>query len=153
MQAFRQAVTVAWARLSTLDPGWLLVLALPLAMWVVNSDWVFTNPLAGEVDPWIYTGYFVNFSHHMRLFPNTYFGTRLSWTLVGAAAHHLFDPLIANHAIRLGLCYLSLGSLYLILREMVSRRAGVFGVLVMGCSVAFLRTVGWDYHNNIDNAF
>src|SRR5262249_52954355 len=123
---------------------WLL-LGLPWLLLLINCDWAVVDPLSGWLDPWIYTGFFLNLRHHLHLFPGTYYGSRLGWVIPGYVVHHAFSPVVANYILRLALFYGTILPLYFVLRETVHRRAALVGAMMMGCYTWFLFSIGWDY--------
>lgn len=127
------------------DLGLVVVLAWPLILLAINGSWAYGDPFAGFIDPWIYTGYMLDFPAHQRIFPNIYYGSRLSWLLPGYVVFKLLPPLAANFLLRLVLVWGATGSLYLILRDTVGRRGALFATLLLGAHAYFLLAIGWDY--------
>src|SRR5208283_5519114 len=79
----------------------IAVLLLPLIVLWRQDNTLFTG--YGYLDPWFYLGFFRNLVEFKRnLFPATYYGSRLSWILPGAAVHGLFAPVAANCVLHLG---------------------------------------------------
>jgi hypothetical protein len=111
-----------------------------------------TGPL-GLIDPWVYFGFFLDLIPHIRAFKGAYFTTRLTWTVPGAIVYHFFSPVVATYVLHLALFYTSTIALYLILKMTVSRRAAVFGVLLMGFHSYFLWSVGWPYMDGAANTY
>src|SRR5713101_933374 len=57
----------------------------------------FTNySPAGFLDPWIYTGYFTNFSDLVQRFGMPYYPSRLPYVLFGVSVYSVFSPIVAN---------------------------------------------------------
>jgi hypothetical protein len=135
----------AW--FARIDAGLLLILSLPWMILRFDRTWLFAYSASsyGFIDPWVYFGYFLDLTQHLRTFKGAYFTTRLSWILPGAAVYHAFPPLVAPYVLHLSLFYAATVSLYLILKHTVSTRAAVVGTLLMGCHAYFLRSMGWDY--------
>jgi 4-amino-4-deoxy-L-arabinose transferase-like glycosyltransferase len=129
------------------DAGILLIAGLPWVILRFDASWLFAYSTSsfGFIDPWIYLGYFLDLTQHLRTFKGAYFSTRLTWTVPGAIVYHLFSPLVAAHVLHLGLFYAATVSLYLILKMTVSRRAALLAALLMGSHSHFLCSVGWDY--------
>jgi hypothetical protein len=130
-----------------LDSRLLLIAALPWAILRLDSSWLFAYSTSsfGFIDPFIYFGYFLDLTQHLRSFKGAYFSTRLTWTVPGAIVYHFFSPLHAAYVLHLALFYLATLSLYIILRITVSRRAALVAAILMGCHSYFLRSIGWDY--------
>lgn len=139
-----------WRRKAWIDV--LLLLALPWIVQLGYDAWLYLS-MKTCIDPWVYTGYAVNFSHHYHLFPNAYYGTRLAAILPAAGVHHLLTPAAANLVLRLGLFYLSAGVLYLLLRELGGRRAALIGSLFLCGATPFLHSIGWDYPDGFANLY
>src|SRR5580765_9046317 len=76
-----------------------------LFCWVFVSVlvlWIgpFTNYApAGFLDPWIYTGYFTNFTDLVTRFGMPYYVSRLPYVLFGRAVYAVFTPWVANFLI------------------------------------------------------
>jgi hypothetical protein len=141
----RRSAQGTW--LARIDAGLLVVLSLPWMILRFDRTWLFAYSTSsyGFIDPWVYFGYFLDLTQHLRTFKGAYFTTRLSWILPGAAVYHIFPPLIAPYVLHLALFYAATVSLYLILKQTVSTRAAILGTLLMGCHAYFLRSMGWDY--------
>ena len=130
---------LSWLR--RYDGAWLVLLALPLLLLALNHNWI-VGPLYH--DSWLYFGYYHNLVNHLKTFNHLYYGCRLSVILPGWLAYRFLPPLAANHALHLGLYYVSVGALYLVLKETVNRRAAFLASLCMGGHFFFLSAVGWD---------
>jgi hypothetical protein len=129
------------------DPGLLTILALPWVILRFDSTWLFAyaiNPF-GFIDPWVYFGYFLDLTQHLRTFKGAYFTARLTWTVPGAIVYHLFPPLLATYVLHLALFYAATISLYLILKTTVSQRAAILATLLMAFHSYFLWSIGWPY--------
>ncbi|PZV12603.1 MAG: hypothetical protein DCF22_12115 [Leptolyngbya sp.] len=120
-----------------------LLLLLPLLLLSITQIWIFN--LNGQLDPWFYLGYFIRLKQYLIAFPDTYYGSRLSWVLPGYLAYFLFPPLVANYVLHLSFYSLATLSLYFILRPSVGRRAAFLASASMGSYAYFLLAIGWDY--------
>jgi hypothetical protein len=120
-----------------------ILLLTPVFLCLVIPDWIF-NPAAG-IDPYLYLGFFRNFSHHIVVFGATYYATRLPFIIPGYICYKIFPPLAANYVLHLGFYYVALFSLYFILRMAVNRRAALLTAVLMGFYPYFMAAVGWDY--------
>ena len=138
-----------------IDLGLLPILALPLLILKLDDTWLFAFSAAsgppgcvgckqGFIDPWVYFGYFLDLTHHLRTFRTGYFAGRLPWVLPGFLAYHYFSPLTAAYVLHLVFFWVALVSLYLILKLTVSRRTALMTGLLMGCYPYFLWAIGWD---------
>lgn len=147
-------------------PGWwrridlalLPILALPLLILRVDDTWLFAYSATGGppgclgcehgyIDPWIYFGYFLDLTQHLHTFRTGYFGGRLPWIVPGFLAYRSFPPLVAPYVLHVAFYWVAVVSLYLILKNTVSRRAALLTALLMGCHSYFLWAIGWDYVN------
>jgi hypothetical protein len=136
-----------WGWWTRVDTGLLTILALPWVILRFDSTWLFAyaiNPF-GFIDPWVYFGYFLDLTQHLRTFKGAYFTTRLTWTVPGAIVYHLFPPLLATYVLHLTLFYAATISLYLILKITVSQRAAILATLLMAFHSYFLWSIGWPY--------
>uniref|UniRef100_Q01QP1 Glycosyltransferase RgtA/B/C/D-like domain-containing protein n=1 Tax=Solibacter usitatus (strain Ellin6076) TaxID=234267 RepID=Q01QP1_SOLUE len=125
---------------------WIAIIALPLLVLWHRDDALYTPPWFS--DPWFYLGYFKNLVDFKRdLFPDAYFGSRLSWILPGAAVHSLFAPVVANFILHVGVHLVASLSFFAILRRAVSERAAFLGTLVFSLHPWLWAATGWDYVN------
>src|SRR5262249_7589238 len=128
-----------------------LLLILPVLLLTINHHWVFSD--TRRIDPWVYFGYYLNLPNHLHAFGGTYYGTRLSTIIPGYLAYQLLPPLAANYILHLILDYASVLSLYMILSQTLSRRAGFLAATCMGCHFFFLQAIGWDYVDGFSIAY
>lgn len=99
----------------------------------------------GTLDPWIYTGYFQNFTDLIEKFGLAYYCSRLPYILVGIAAYNVFAPAVANWVLNALWLTTMLAPLYLIIRRYYDGRAATLATLA-GLTNAFLiSTIVWDY--------
>ena len=141
-----------WRRI---DGGLLCVLTLPGLVVGLDTSWLFAyaTSTAGYIDPWVYFGFFLDLTQHIRTFKGAYFTTRLSWTVPGAIVYHLFPPITATYVLHLGIFYAAILSLYAILKITVSRRAALLATVIMAFHSYFLISVGWPYIDGAGNAY
>jgi len=120
------------------------ILLLPLVTLWRHDDPLF-SPL-WQTDPWFYLGYFrdlVNFKRD--LFPDIYYGTRLSWILPGYLAHRILPPLFANAVLHLGVHIVATASLFRILRSTAGVRAAFLTAILFSAHPWFWCATGWDH--------
>ena len=120
------------------------ILLLPLVTLWRHDDPLF-SPL-WQSDPWFYLGYFrdlVNFKRD--LFPDIYYGTRLSWILPGYLAHRILPPLFANAVLHLGVHIVATASLFRILRSTAGVRAAFLTAILFSAHPWFWCATGWDH--------
>ncbi len=131
---------------------WFAILALPLLVLWHRDDALYTPPWFS--DPWFYLGYFQNLVDFKRdLYPDAYFGSRLSWILPGSAVHWLFAPVIANFILHTGVLLVASLSFFAILRRAVSARAAFLATLVFSMHPWLWAATGWDYVNGAGIAY
>jgi hypothetical protein len=71
---------------SRVDFSLLVILALPWTLLATGANWVFDYVFRQSyIDPWVYFGYFLDLPAHLKAFQGTYYGSRLSWILLGYA--------------------------------------------------------------------
>jgi hypothetical protein len=126
------------------DPAYPILALLPWLVLAVSSSWIY-NPLT-DIDPWIYFGYFLNYPLYVSaLFPDLYYGTRLSWILPGYCLNALFDPMTAKYILHVAFYYLAVFSLYNLLRKEAGARSALVVAVLFGTHSYFLHAIGWDY--------
>jgi len=137
------------------DAAFLLIAALPWAILHFDTSWLFgyaASP-SGFIDPWVYFGFFLDLTQHIRAFKGAYFTTRLTWTVPGAVIYHLFTPIVATYVLHLAVFYAATLSLYLILKITVGHRPAIMATLLMAFHAYFLWSVGWPYMDGAANAY
>jgi hypothetical protein len=134
-----------------LDPAIALLLALPLLLLLLYPEWVVNR--WNNCDPWIYTGYFLDYPRHVRISDQGYFGTRLSVILPGYLVYRVFRPVTANYVLHLLLYEVSVLSLFATLKRAAGRRAALMAAVLMGCHAFFLWEIGWDYVDSFGIAY
>jgi hypothetical protein len=122
----------------------LFVLGLIPILVMIRNPGTFISPI-GQIDAWLYFGYYLNLPEYLRTFDGLYYSTRLTTIGPGWAVYQLLPPLAANHVLHLALYAIAVGSLYLILRDTVNRLAAYVGALGLATNSWFLFAVGWDY--------
>ncbi len=129
---------------SRLDGYLLSVILLPLIILLLDSNVFFSK--AGWLDSWYYYSYFRHLSEFKNvLFPNTYYGSRMSWILPGYLANRVFPPLAANYILHLATYYTAAVSLYVILKTFYSRATASLAVFTFTCNPYLWSAVGTDY--------
>lgn len=114
-------------------------------LFLVNRNLFISNPYIVTIDPWLYTGYFLNFESYYKMFGVLYYGTRLSWIILGYVLYKIFPVLVANYVLHFGFIAAAVLSLYYILKRTISDRVAVFTALLFAGYVYFLNEMGWDY--------
>ena len=122
----------------------IAVLLLPLLVLWRQDNTLFTG--FGYLDPWFYLGFFRNLVEFKRnLFPASYYGSRLSWILPGAAAHSLFSPVAANCLLHLGVHTVATVSLFLTLKWVAGVRRAFLAAMLFSVNPWLWSATGWDY--------
>lgn len=130
-------------------PTWLnaylaAAIASPFLILLADRNAFFTRP--GDLDPWVYRGYFTHFSEFIgSWFPGTYYGSRLSWIVPGWIVNALFSPLIANYVLHFAVYYLGALSLYYVLNHFYGAQAALVGSIAFTTCPYVWDAVGWDY--------
>jgi hypothetical protein len=119
------------------------LLALPIVLCLLNRWWTFLPP-RGYLDPYVYTGYFLDLKGNIDL--GYYQGSRLPWLLVGNAAYSLLPAEWANLALRFGLFYGGTFSLFVTVRGLWRNTGAAFiAAVLLGTHTYFLWGIHWDY--------
>lgn len=131
-------------RVGRVWPYILSVLLLPLIVVWHQDNTLFPPP--GQVDTWVYLGFFRNLANFKQtLFPGTYYGSRLSWILPGYVVHSLFSPIVANYVLHLMVHLLATVSFFTILRLTVGVRTAFLATMVLSVNPLLWNATGWDY--------
>jgi hypothetical protein len=128
-----------------LNGALFLLLALPWLMILVHIPWIFSGASAGLIDTNFYFGFFLDLLGHNKIFPPSYYGSRLGWILPGYSVFKIFSPLTADYVLHFSLYYTTIFAAYLILKQTISRRAALVGSTLMGCYCFYLYAMGWNY--------
>jgi len=133
-------------------PYAIALLLLPILVLCWRDDPLY-SPL-WQSDPWFYLGYFRNLVNFKRdLFPNFYYGSRMSWILPGFALHSLFPPLIANAVLHLTAHSVAVLSLFSILRSTVGLRSAYLTAMIFSFHPWLWCATGWDHVNGAAIAY
>jgi hypothetical protein len=125
-------------------PYVIALLLLPALVLCWRDDPLY-SPL-WQSDPWFYLGYFRNLVNFKRsLFPDFYYGSRLSWILPGYLLHSLFPPLVANAVLHLTVHSVAVLSLFSILRLTVGLRSAYLTAMVFSFHPWLWSATGWDH--------
>ena len=126
------------------DPYLPAVLLLPLIVLWHQDNTLFTPP--GYIDPWFYLGFFRDLADFKRnLFPDLYYGSRLSWILPGYLVHSLFSPVAANCILHLAVHSVATFSLFSILRLTAGVRSAFITTMVFCVNPWLWSATGSDY--------
>jgi len=120
------------------------VLLLPIIVLWHQDNSLFTPPYRG--DSWMYFGFFRSLhDFKAEIFPNLYYGSRLSWILPGHLLHSFFHPVIAAAVLHIAVQVTANLSLFWIVRLTVGDRVALLTTLLFAVSPQFADATGWDY--------
>jgi hypothetical protein len=120
----------------------MLLVSLPWVILLINPNWPFQG--FNHMDPWYYFGSFTHFPHYQRLMPN-YAGERLPWILPGYLLTRILPAAYASMVLHILCFYVSVFSVYYIVRRYAGFRAGLLTAALLGCHGLFVGANGWDY--------
>jgi len=131
-------------RLPPVDANLVIIILLPLVVLFLDSNVFFAKP--GWLDTWIYHSFFRHlFEFKSFLFPNTYYGSRMSWIVPGYIINRFFHPVAANYLLHLGVYYVGAFSLYYILTKFYNRPTALLGLIAFTCNPYLWGAIGTDY--------
>ncbi len=120
-------------------------LATALFELTINGNLFITPGTNVLIDPWVYTGFFLSFPSFVHMFPDTYYGSRLSVLLPGFLAHRMFSPVLASHVLHITeFCVLLLAT-YGLVRTGVNRVTALLVTCVMAWNPIVISALSWDY--------
>jgi len=123
-----------------------VLLALPAFVLCPRDDALYT-PL-WQADPWFYFGFFRDFINFKRdLFPDSYYGSRLSWIVPGFVVHSFFSPLLANAVLHLTVHSIAVLSLFFVLRRTIGIRSAYLAAMIFSLHPWLWAATGWDHVN------
>jgi hypothetical protein len=119
-----------------------------LVLFSINDSWMFVElERLGLIDPYIYRGFFMNLSEHLKAFDGLYYTSRLPPILIGAAFQNLPDS-IGIVLMRLLYAGTSAVSIYIAVSRLTDNKlAAVATVILLLTDTYFLTAVGSDYVN------
>jgi hypothetical protein len=100
---------------------------------------------AGFIDPWIYTGYFTNFSHIQRFHGNEYYFSRIPWTIPGVLMFQVATPAAASILLHAGILAVSVIALYFTVRWHYGTAPALLTSLALATSPSIHSAIAWDY--------
>lgn len=130
----------------------IAVLLLPLVVLWRQDNSLFTPP--NRVDSWMYFGFFRSL-HDFKdiLFPNLYYGSRLSWILPGYLIHSIFPPVTGARILHLTVQSIANVSMFAIARLTVGARVAFLTTLLFAVSPQLANATGADYVDGPSIAF
>jgi len=100
---------------------------------------------AGNIDPWLYTGYFTHFSYLVHHHGITYYATRLPWIVPGLLAFKVATPLAASLFLNVLIMACSVTALYYIVSWYYGKLPAIISCSLLATNPYFIRAVAWDY--------
>lgn len=120
------------------------LIALPLLSLALNDNWLFPTP--GWIDPWLYAGYHLHLSDLSRSYPNVYYVTRVSWTVLGWLVHEIAGPVTSLYILGLFQFYVATFSLFFAIDLVFKNPLAAFiSACLLGANSWFLWAIGWQY--------
>ena len=102
------------------------------------------NP-AGSIDPWFYTGFWLNFHQLYDAFSQTYYASRLPWIIVGYAANQILSPRTAHLILHGSFFVVGAIAAYGLLRAHFGRNAALVGYVWLIGGQMYFDAQHWDY--------
>lgn len=124
------------------NPHFIILALLPWLLFAINPNWMFQG--FGHMDPWYYFGVSVDFPRYQHLF-NSYANERLTWTLPARLFVAVLSPVYGWLLFHVGVYYVSLFSLYSIVRRLFDRQTAILTATMLGCHALFIGANGWTY--------
>jgi hypothetical protein len=133
-------------------PYYLAIVCLPLIVLWRQDNSLFTP--RGRLDSWFYLGFFRNLANFKKdLFPDTYYGSRLSWILPGYLVHSIFSPVLASAILHVLVVVTAAFGLFTALRLAAGARAALLTTIVFVCNPQLWYEAGNDYVFGIGIAY
>ncbi len=122
----------------------LAIVSLPFILLAINDNWIFSLPIV--IDRWIYSGFHLHLPQFLQTFGDTYYASRLPWTVFGWLLHSVFDDTHALYVLHFAVFYLAVFSLYAAVRTLFANTvAACAAAVLLGTNSYFLVAAGWDY--------
>ncbi len=115
---------------------------------VVGAYWLTHPPLfdpAGDIDPWLYTSLWVDFTQIYHTFHGTYYAARLPWIIPGYALNLLLSPRASYFAIHTVFFFGGGLAAYAMLRRHFGVNAALIGYAWLIGSQMYFDAHRWDY--------
>jgi hypothetical protein len=122
----------------------LLTVFAAVLLWLAFGPFAIYAP-SGFVDPWLYTGYFRNFSYLLQHHGFTYYVSRLPWIIPGRIAFSVASPEFASLLLCAAIVTVSGIALYWIVRWHYGPSPAVIAALALITNAYFMSAAGWHY--------
>jgi hypothetical protein len=124
--------------------AFLLAVFGAVLLWLAFGPFAIYAP-AGFVDPWLYTGYFRNFSYLLQHHGFTYYVSRLPWIIPGRIAFSVASPEFASLLLCAAIVTISGIALYWTVRWHYGPSPAVIAALALITNAYFMSAAGWQY--------
>lgn len=124
--------------------AFLLTVFGAVLLWLAYGPFAIYAP-AGFVDPWLYTGYFRNFSYLLEHHGFTYYVSRLPWIIPGRIAFSASSPEFASLLLCAAIVTVSGMALYWTVRWHYGTGPAVIAALALITNAYFMSAAGWQY--------
>ncbi len=122
----------------------LAIVLLPFILLAINDNWIFSEPIL--IDRWVYSGFHLHLPQFLQTFGETYYASRLPWTVIGWLLHSAFDDKLALYVLHFSVFYFAVFSLYAAIRTLFANTmAACAAAVLLGTNSYFLVAAGWDY--------
>ena len=130
----------------------LTIALLPFILLTINDTWIFSDVYG--IDRWIYSGFHLHLPEFLKAFGDTYYASRVPWTVPGWLLHSALADAHALYVLHFAVFYLAVFSLYFTIRTIFANAAAACAAaLLLGTQSYFLYAVGWDYVDGPSIAF
>jgi hypothetical protein len=106
-----------------------------------------------QLDPWIPTGYFLDFKDMIERFGFPYYVSRLPYILVGLSLYSIFVPHVANFALNVVFLWLACLGLYGATERPFGRAPAAIATVAFAFSTYTAAAMSWDYPDGPSIAF
>jgi hypothetical protein len=126
-------------------------LAFAIAYWTFGPYFGYSP--AGNLDPWISVGYFLNFDDLISRYGFPYYVSRIPFILTGLAFYSVLTPHVANFALHTFYLWLACLALYCATARPFGKPAAITTTLAFAFSTYTATSMAWDYPNGAAIAF
>ncbi len=125
----------------------LAIALMPFILLAINDNWIFSEAsLIFSIDSWVYSGFHLHLPQFLQTFGDTYYASRLPWTVIGWLLHSAFDDTHALYVLHFAVFYLAVFSLYAAVRTLFANTtAACAAAVLLGTNSYFLLAAGSDY--------
>jgi hypothetical protein len=128
--------------------AWLVFV---VAFWILGPYSNYAPP--GAIDPWIPTGYFLNFEDLVSRHGFRYYVSRIPFILTGVSFYKIFTPHVANFVLHSLYLWLACFGLYSAAAGPFGKSAAIIATVAFAFSTYTASSMAWDYPNGAAIAF